>query len=367
MKIFSSRKRVLGTFVGVALVGLGVATLGRGDDGEAGPRTVTVERADIVDRALAVGQIEPDVEIDVKSQVSGVVKKLHADVGDWVEAGTPLMEVQPNPTPLQLVEARRRVEMDEAELPYLEREYERMKELRDRGIVTVEEYESARRSFEQAELQVQLARERLALLEEGRVASDAGDVEATIKSPITGFILEKTVEVGDPVVPLTPSQEGTVLMSMAAMDDLIFRGTVDEIDVGRLEEGMEAEIQVGALPDVRITGTLEKISLKARKEENATIFPVEIAVEADSGDVRLRAGYSANAGIVVERRTDVLSLPERVIEFEGDSARVRVPGPDGEPAWRTVETGLSDAVRIEIVSGLEEGQEVIEPEPREID
>jgi len=327
MKLLS--KPVVGTFAGLALAGLGFATLGLGDDGSEGPDTVAVERADIVDRALAVGQIEPDVEIDVKSQVSGVVKKLHADVGDYVEAGTPLLEIQPNPTPLQLVEARRQVEMDESELPYLEREYERMKELRDRGIVTVEEFETAKQRFEQAELRVQLARERLALLEDGRVTSAAGDVETTIKSPITGFILEKTVEVGDPVVPLTPSQEGTVLMSMAAMDHLIFRGTVDEIDVGRLEEGMEAAIQIGALPDADVRGELEKISLKARKEENATIFPVEIAVSEAEGQVPLRAGYSANAEIIIERRADVLSLPERVIEFEGDSAWVRLPAPDG--------------------------------------
>lgn len=359
-------KPVLGTLAGVSVLAVGALALGsRGGDANE-VRTVAVERGDVVDRALAVGQIEPDVEIDVKSQVSGVVKKLHADVGEYVHAGTPLLEIQPNPTPLQLVEARRQVESNEVEVPYLEREFDRMKELRDQGIVTVEEFETAQQRMQQAKLQLQLARERLALLEDGRVTSAAGDVETVIKSPITGFILEKTVEVGDPVVPLTPSQEGTVLMSMAEMENLIFRGTVDEIDVGRLEEGMPAEIRIGALPDATVRGVLEKISLKARKEENSTIFPVEIAVDADEGGALLRAGYSANAEIIIERRTDVMSLPERVVTFEGDSAWVEVLTPGGERERRAVEPGLSDAVRVEIVSGLEEGEEVVEPEPREI-
>ena len=150
------------------------------------------------------------------------------------------------------------------------------------------------------------------------------------------------------------------------MEDLLFRGTVDEIDVGRLEEGMPAEIQIGALPDAGIEGHLEQISLKARKEENATIFPVEIAVETADDGALLRAGYSANAEIIIERRSDVLSVPERVVTFEGDSAWVEVLTPAGERERRTVETGLSDAVRVEILSGLEEGEEVVEPEPREI-
>lgn len=358
---------VLGTLAGVSALAVGALALNsRGGDANE-IRTVTVERSDVVDQALAVGQIEPDVEIDVKSQVSGVVKRLHADVGEYVHAGTPLLEIQPNPTPLQLVEARRQVEANEVEVPYLEREYERMKELREQGIVTVEEFEATQQRMQQAELQLQLARERLALLEEGRVTSTAGDVETVIKSPITGFILEKTVEVGDPVVPLTPSQEGTVLMSMAEMEHLIFRGTVDEIDVGRLEEGLPAEIRIGALPDASLSGELEKISLKARKEENSTIFPVEISVSAGEDGALLRAGYSANAEIIVERRTDVLSLPERVVTFEGDSAWVELLTAGGERQRRAVETGLSDAVRVEILSGLEEGDEVVEPEPREIE
>ncbi|MFW6192911.1 MAG: efflux RND transporter periplasmic adaptor subunit [Gemmatimonadota bacterium] len=359
-------KRVLATLSVLAVGGAAAAAVLRGDDGRDAVETVTVERGTVTDHALAVGHVEPEVEVDVKSQVSGVVETIHADEGEFVEKGTPLLEIQPNPTPKELVEARRDVEMKQKDVPFHRRDYERTKRLREMGIVSVEDLERAEQDLEQARLELELAREQLALLEEGRVASAAGDVESVMKSPIGGFILEKRTEVGDPVVPLTPSQEGTVLMTMAAMDDLLFRGTVDEIDVGRLEEGMEATIEIGALPEAAIPATVRRISLKARQEENSTVFPVELALEPDEETV-LRAGYSANAEIRVAQREDVLVIPERLVTFEGDSARVEVLGPGGEREDRTIETGLSDAVQVEVVSGLEAGEEVVDPEPREIE
>lgn len=352
--------------VALGVVGTAAGLLASSGGGDEDVSTVAVERGEIVDQALAVGQIEPDVEIVVKSQIAGVVAQRFADVGDFVEADTPLLEVRPNPTPLELVEARRRLQLREVEAGRAQREFERMRELRENEFVTLEELEDAQETHEQTRLNLELARERLALLEDGRVQSEAGDVEGVIRSPIDGFILEKSVEIGDPVVPLTTYQEGTVLMTMAAMDQLIFRGTVDEIDVGRLETGMRAEIQIGALPDARVAGRLTEISLKARSEENATVFPVEITLDAADETV-LRAGFSANAEIIIERRTDVLTIPERLVTFEGDSARVEVLASDGTREWRTVETGLSDAVTVEVLSGLEEGERVIEPEPREIE
>ena len=186
-----------------------------------------------------------------------------------------------------------------------------------------------------------------------------------VKSPITGFILEKMVDIGDPVVPLTSFQEGTVLMTMAEMDELIFRGSVDEIDVGRLEEGMPATIKIGALPDAQVQGVMEKISLKGQEQDNATTFPVEIAVQPAEGTV-LRAGYSANADVIIEKREDVLVIPERLITYAADTARVTV-GVTGEATEeRIIETGLSDGIQIEVLSGLDSGEVIHEKPPREI-
>src|SRR5690606_8987654 len=164
---------------------------------------------------------------------------------------------------------------------------------------------------------------------------------------------------------------------VCSSDLLLFRGTVDEIDVGRLMEGMPARIKVGSLPNAEVTGRLSKIWLKAQKEENSTVFPVEIEIleaverptdqpEAEPRSVVLRAGYSANSEIIIEQREDVLLVPERVIDFAGESATVRVRKADNTTEERVIQTGLSDAINIEVVGGLEEGEWVAEKPPKEI-
>lgn len=361
-----------GTKVGLGLVGL-VAVAGtiaavslRGGDGSDGPTTVEVVRGQVIQKALAIGNIEPDIEISVKSQISGVVRELFVEDGDFVRAGAPLLEVKPNPTPMELAEASRQVELREVELENMERDLRRKRELRDKDFITQEELEASEREYERARIQVQMARERIALLETGRVKIADRAIEGVIRSPIDGFVLETRVESGDPVVPLSNFQEGTVLITMAEMSDLIFRGTVDEIDVGKLREGMPADVKVGALPEARVKGQVYSISLKARNEDNATVFPIEVQL-TDLDDAVLRAGYSANVDIIIDRRDDVLVIPERLIRFEDGAARVTVLVEPDVTEEREIETGLSDALTIEVVSGLEEGDLVVEPPPREIE
>jgi HlyD family secretion protein len=361
------RTKVVFGVAAAAVVGVGVvAAMRNGGSNGNDVRTVEVERGAIVDKALAVGQIEPEVEISVKSKISGVVSQEFAEVGQFVRAGAPLLEIKPTPTPLELVETRRQLELRQLELENQRRELARQRSLVEQGLISQDQYETAERAYGEAELNLKLAEERLALLEEGRVQMADQNIDAIIKSPIDGFILEKNVEIGDPVVPLNPYQEGTVLITMAEMSSLIFRGTVDEIDVGRLREGMPVEIKVGALPNAKVTGTLSKISLKARTEDNATVFPVEISLDPTDGVV-LRAGYSAQADIIIDRRDDVLMIPERLISISGDTARVTVLLDDGTQEERVIETGLSDAINIEVVGGLQAGEAVVEPPPREIE
>jgi HlyD family secretion protein len=155
-------------------------------------------------------------------------------------------------------------------------------------------------------------------------------------------------------------------MTMAEMSALIFRGTVDEIDVGKLREGMPVEIKVGALPKAEVTGVLSKISLKARTEDNTTVFPIEIELDPTT-NVVLRAGYSANADVIIDRRQGVLIIPERLVTMSGDTAKVIVLLADGTQEERVVKTGLSDAINIEVIEGLAEGEQLVEPPPREIE
>jgi HlyD family secretion protein len=350
----------------VVVAGAGTTFARRGGAEETTLPGVEVVRGDVLAQALAVGTIVPEVEVGVKSKVSGVVQRRFADVGDFVHAGAPLLEIRPDPTPIELADARRQVELRHLERDNVVRELERQQELRSRGLISEQEFEQSQRRAAEARLQSQMATERLALLEKGRVTGATGvTLESVVRSPIDGYILEKLVEVGDPVVPLSTYQEGTMLLKMADMKKLIFRGTVDEIDVGRLREGMPVVIKVGALPNVPVEGVLTRISLKAQRQENATVFPVEIAL-TERGAAVLRAGYSASAEIIIDRREQALTIPERLVHFAADSAWVEVPGADGARLKRRVETGLSDAIRVEIVSGLQEGDRVLEKPRREI-
>jgi HlyD family secretion protein len=361
------KKIVLSTIALVVLLAAGYFIFGGSSSSDANALpSVKVSRATIIDKALAVGTIEPENEISVKSKVSGVVKRIFADAGAYVRAGSPLLEVRPDPTPIELAEAKRQLQMREVDMVNLDKERVRQESMVSKQLIAAKDYEEFQRRYQESQLQVKLARERLALLESGSVMIENTQIESIIKAPIDGFVLRKMVEVGDPVTPLTSYQEGTVLMKMANMERLVFKGTVDEIDVGKLKEGMEAELKVGALPAEKIVGNLSKISLKAEKKENATVFPIEILIPI-AKNATLRAGYSANASVIIQRKDSVLTIPERVVTFRNDSAFVSYALGGGRAEDRIIKTGLSDAISVEVLSGLAEGDSVREKPQKQIE
>jgi len=360
------RKRII--WMGVIILVIAIVAIVIGSAGKKKDQklsTVKVERKNIVEKALAIGTLSPENEIAIKSKISGVVSKLFVDAGSFVRAGDPMLEIRPDPTPIELAEARRNVEMEAIALENARRDYERAKQLKEKGLTSDKEYELSQKQFDQAKVRFEMTQERLALLEKGKVKFANSNIESIIKSPINGFVLEKMINVGDPIVPLTSYQAGTALFNVADMKKLIFKGTVDEIDVGKLNEGMEAEITVGALPGKPVMGILDKISLKARKEDNTTVFPVEIIVQPAEGQV-LRAGYSANANVIIQKKDSVLAIPERVITFRNDSAFVSIPQGAAGKKEIFIKTGLSDAIFIEVISGLNLGDEVLEKEVKQI-
>jgi HlyD family secretion protein len=348
---------VLACFVFFALKGSGKK--------EQGNNTVKVEKGNIIDKALAIGRIEPKNQISVKSKISGIVKTVFVEMGDSVKHGDPLLEISPDPTPLEFAEAKRQVEIDSVNFENQEKEYLRIKELLEKKLISQKDYDQASRSFSEAELRLKLSQERLSLIERGKTNIAGRKVESIIRSPINGSVLERKINVGDPVVPLTSYQPGTELFTLATMEELIFRGTVDEIDVGKLKEGMPALLKIGALPNDTIQGILYKISPKARKEENATLFDVEIKI-TQKGSSLLRAGYSANADLIITQKNDILLIPERLVEFVEDTAFVQLKDPAGKIEKKTIKTGLSDGLNIEVTEGLKEGDLLVEKPPKEI-
>lgn len=337
---------------------------------QTGLETVLVERGTIVDKALAVGQIVPDQEIQVKSQISGIVATTFVEVGDRVEVGQPLFAISPDPTPLELADAERAVELAQVAYDKAQQDLERTHSLFSGGILAKDQYDSRQKDFDSARIALEQAKDKLALLEKGKLEKRANSrgVDSVIRANAAGTVLERKVNAGDPVVPLTTFQEGTVLMTLADMATLEFQGTVDEIDVGKLSEGMPVRIQVGALPGTTVPGQLVRIAPKAREKEGATVFDVEVAVDTTASQVVLRAGYSANADVIIQEKSDVLLVPERLVTTEGDKAFVEVPGakPDAEPERREIQVGLSDGLNLEVVAGLAEGDKVVQRPAREV-
>jgi HlyD family secretion protein len=279
--------------------------------------------------------------------------------------GDPLFDIAPDPTPVEFAEAKRQLELAEVTFANVQREYERSRSLLEKQLISKQEFESKQAEYDEHELRSKLAREKLALIESGRTNVADREVDNIIKSPITGMILTRMVEEGDPVVPLTSYQSGTELMTLAHMEDLIFKGNVDEIDVGKLRIGMEVELEIGALPGAKVIGTLAKVSPKAHREEGATLFEVEVEI-TQSGDTFLRAGYSANASVMITKKTGILVAPERLITMQDSTASCEVMDSAGVITPREVTTGLSDGINIEIVSGLAEGELIVERPPKEI-
>ncbi len=356
------------------LVIMAVATAGlyawtrNGKKDENGLKEVEVTTGTIVEKAVAVGQIQPRQKFQVKSKISGIVRRTLVEVGDTVKPGDPLFEIGPDPTPLEVSEVDRRVESAEASYRRAEGDYRRAQELSRSGVLPNSEVEQKKEAYELARVARMKAQQDRELVRRGNLSSSV-EKESIIRAPAAGTVLTRAVNPGDPIVPLTSYQPGTEMATIADMSDLIFKGTVDEIDVGKLAAGMQTRIKVGALPTDIVTGRVSRIAPQAQQKEGATLFDVEI--ELDPGqNIVLRAGYSANADVIIREKKDVLVIPERLVTFEdgGQKTTVEVAAaaPKAEPKKTEIKTGVSDGLNIEVVSGLSKGDKVVERPPKEI-
>jgi len=366
-------RRVLKYLVGLVLlaaVAVGSYAFVRSHKpGDGGIKLVDVTTGSITEKALAVGQIDPRLKFHVKSKISGNVKRCAVEVGDVVKPGDVLFEIVPDPTPTELIEAQRQVDSTRSAYTRAEADYGRARELQRQGVLPQGQLDASKDTYEQARIEQARARDGLDLIQKGRVTGGGQALESVVRAPAGGVVLERLVNPGDPVVPLTSYQAGTDMATIADMHELLFKGTVDEIDVGKLQAGLPARLKVGALPEAAVTGHLSRIAPQAREKDGARLFDVEIELDPAAG-VTLRAGYSATADVVIREKKDILIVPERLVQFEADGKKafVEVPAADpaSEPKKVAVDTGLSDGLNIEVTSGLKKGDKVVQRPPKEI-
>ena len=314
----------------------------------------TPKVTDISKVTVITGKIEPRDEVSVKPQISGIITHLYKQAGDMVSAGEVIAKVKVIPDMGQLSSAEARVRLAGINLKQAQVDFDREESLYRQRLVSEEEYDKQKQALSQAREEMAAAQDALEVVRDGVSKSNANASSTLIRSTISGLILDVPVKVGNTVVLSNTFNDGTTIATVANMNDLIFRGNIDETEVGRLVEGMPMKITVGALQDLRFDAVLEYVSPKAVENNGANQCEVKAAVTAVR-DGKIRSGYSANAEIVLAKAEGVLSVPESAIEFSGDSTFVYVVGGTGEQKTyrRTqVVTGLSDGVNIEIKSGI---------------
>jgi HlyD family secretion protein len=358
---------ILVVLVAVAGALYALARSNKGD--KDGLKQVTLESGSITEKAIAVGQIQPRQKFSIKSKLSGIVKACLVNVGDRVRPGDALFEIAPDPTPQELTDVDRQLDSARASYERAQADFTRAQELVRQGLLPKSDMDARREAFELAKIAVARAEQGRELTRRGRIAGAGVTMESIVRAPAAGTVLTRAVNPGDPITPLTSYQPGTELATIADMSDLIFKGTVDEIDVGKLRVGLPTRIKVGALPTDVVTGSVSRIAPQAQQKEGATLFDVEIELQKTSAIV-LRAGYSANADVIIREKKDVVIVPERVVTFEdgGKKAFVEIPGadPKQEPKRVEVKLGISDGMNAEVLSGVRKGSKVVERPPKKI-
>jgi len=342
-------------------------------------RIVAVQKGNITKAVVATGEIRPLAVAEVRSRIGGVVRKFFVEEGQPVAKGQKLAEIVPSSTPGELLAARETVKTARLQLDQSKRNLERLEGLAAKNLVSDKETEDAETQLAIDEARYDAALAGLQVLEQGSSTgkSDAGAgaggepgsarnnvttealADMTLTSPVAGIVLSRNVDEGSSVIAMSSAYGGTSIMTLADVSTMHFEGDVDESDVGKIEGGMPAKIFVDAFPDTSFQGTLTRIAPQGVKAEGVVNFKVEAQVLGDTKP--LKTGMSADVQLVLDERKDVLALPEGAIIYEGDSTYVEKvdAAAQGGKKRAVIKTGLSDGIKTEILSGLNEGEKAV--------
>ena len=362
MKKYS--KLIIAAIIALIFIGTFVFLWQKSQPKEVVYNEFTPKTEDIQKTTIITGKIEPRNEVNIKPQISGIISELYKEAGDYVNAGDVIAKVKVVPDMGSLSSAEARVRLADINLAQAQVDYNREENLHNQKLVSDDEFDKSRQSLKQAQEEKKAAIDALQVVRDGVSQSNAKASSTLIRSTISGIILDIPVKVGYSVIQVNTMNEGTTIATVANMNNLIFRGNIDETEVGQLVNDMPMKITIGALQDLKFDANLEYISPKAVESNGANQFEIKAAVKLSEGS-KIRSGYSANAEIVLSRVEKALSIPESAIEFSGDSTFVYIIKGEGKNKKyeRTqVTTGLSDGVNIEIKKGITAKDKVRGPE-----
>ena len=271
--------------------------------------TVTPEIADLEKTTVATGKVEPRDEVLIKPQISGIISEVYKEAGQTIKQGEVIAKVKVIPELGQLNSAESRVRVAEISTAQAETDHERIKKLYNDKLISREDYEKSEVEIKKAREELQTAKDALEIIKEGITKNSASFSSTLIRSTIDGLILDVPIKVGNSVIMSNTFNDGTTIATVANMNDLIFKGKIDETEVGRIHEGMPVKLTIGALQNLTFDAELEYISPKGVEENGANQFEIKAAVHAPDS-VQIRSGYSANAEIVLQRAQKVVAVPE---------------------------------------------------------
>jgi HlyD family secretion protein len=357
-------KILLFVLLGLLIIGTFVFLWKKSKVKEVEYEVVKMEVLNIEKLTIITGTVQPRNEVELKPQISGIITALYKESGDLVKSGDVIAKVQVIPDISQLNSAESQLKLAEINLEKAKNDFDRSSQLFKSGVVSKESYDNSGSAYKTAKEEVDNAKENIEIIKEGISKNTAKYSNTLIRATISGMILDIPVKVGNSVIQSNNFNDGTTIATIANMNDLIFKGNVDETEVGRIAVGNDVKLMIGAMQDAKMDATLEYIAPKGTVENGATLFEIRAAVKkTNNANVGfIRSGYSANGEIVTAKIENVYSLPESSIEFSGDSAFVYIVNKDKKAKEKYIKTpvvlGLSDGINVQIITGVKKDNEV---------
>jgi len=348
-------KKFFKVFIGIVLLAVFVWTIyflySKSEEVPTVYQTTGTLTTDIIKKTVATGSIVPRKEIEIKPQVSGIIDVIYVEAGQMIQKGDKIALVKIIPNMVSLNNAENRVRQAKISLDNAQLDLNRNKELKDKSVIAAAEFQPFELSYKSAKEELKAAQDNLELIQKGETSNNKSTTNRLIRSTISGMVLDVPIKEGNSVIEANTMNDGTTVASVADMSDLVFEGKVDESEVGKIKEGMALILRIGAIENETFDAELEYISPKGIEEDGAIQFEIKAAVKLKANQF-VRAGYSANADIVLDRRDSVLALPESLLQFDGDSAYVELMTGEQVFEKRYVKTGLSDGINIELKEGV---------------
>ena len=357
------KKNIVYVFLVILAIGVGLAiykVIKSNSKPKETFKTEQLKKIDITNKVIATGSVIPEEEVEIKPQIAGIISKVVVEEGQIVKTGDLIATVRvvPNVDALNSVNG----EIKNAKIAFdnAQTQFDRNKTLFEKGVISRLDFENSQLNYNSAKQRLSNGRSNLDIVRKGTTAGLGSVANTSIRATAPGMVVEIPVKKGTQVIQSNSFNAGTTIATIADMNQMIFEGKVDEAEVGKLELGMDLDITIGAIEDEKFNAKLNFIAPKGIEENGAIQFKVKGDIKLDSVKSMVRAGYSANASIIIEKKDDVLAIREALLQYDKETKKPYVEIKTGENSYekKELKLGVSDGINVEVISGATEEDEI---------